>query len=69
MKILKNIFSFYYNWFKNLSKDSKKLWILIIVKSTIILIVLLIFFPDILWQFKTDEEKASFVEKNLLQWN
>ncbi len=64
--MLKKIFNFYFNWFKNLKKDSKKLWILIIVKSTIILIVLLIFFPKVLNKFETKEQKANFVSKNLL---
>ena len=49
-----------------MKKDSKKLWILIIVKSTIILIVLLIFFPKVLNKFETKEQKANFVSKNLL---
>jgi len=69
MEMLRKIFNFYYNWFKNLSTDSKKLWLLIIVKSTIILVVLLAFFPNILWQFETQEEKASFVAEKLLQGN
>ncbi len=66
MKIFKKFFNFYYNWFKNLSKDSKKLWTLVLIKSLIILVVLNIFFPNILWKFKTQEEKSEFVSKSLL---
>ncbi len=48
--MFKKIFYFYYDWFKNLKKDSKILWLLIFVKTIIILTVLLIFFPSFLWQ-------------------
>ena len=64
--MFKKIFYFYYNWFKNLKKDSKILWLLIFAKTTIILIVLLTFFPDFLWQFETKEEKSDAVSKSLL---
>ena len=65
--LLNKIFLFYYNWFKNLTSTSKKLWILILVKSTIILTVLFLYFPDVLNQYETDEEKASVVADNLLK--
>ncbi len=64
---LNKIFLFYYNWFKNLTSTSKKLWILIIVKSSIILLVLFLFFPHVLNQYETDEEKANVVANNLLK--
>ena len=64
---LNKIFLFYYNWFKNLTSTSKKLWILIIVKSSIILLVLFLFFPHVLNQYETDEEKANVVADNLLK--
>jgi len=67
MQILKNIFMFYYEGFKNLSSTSKKLWIFIIIKATIIMTVLLLFFPNILDKFETDEQKADFVADNLLK--
>ncbi len=65
--LLKKVFYFYYDWFKNLTSTSKKLWVLIFIKSTIILIVLFLFFPDILSQYETEEEKASVVADNLLK--
>ena len=65
--LLNKIFLFYYNWFKNLTSTSRKLWILILVKSTIILTVLFLYFPDVLNQYETDEEKASVVADNLLK--
>ncbi len=66
MEILKKIFLFYYNWFKNLTNDSKQLWLLIFIKSLIIVTFLNIFFPSVLWKFKTQEEKSDFVSKSLL---
>jgi len=67
LKLLNRIFLFYYNWFKNLTSTSKKLWILILVKSTIILTVLFLFFPHILNEYETDKQKADFVADNLLK--
>jgi hypothetical protein len=46
--IFKSIFNFYYEGFKNLTSISRKLWLLILVKTAIILTVLIIFFPDLL---------------------
>ena len=65
--LLNKIFLFYYNWFKNLTSTSRKLWILILVKSTIILTVLFLFFPHILNDYETDMDKADFVADNLLK--
>ena len=64
--VFKTIFNFYYEGFKNLTSTSKKLWLLIFVKTTIILTVLIIFFPDMLWQYDTEEEKANAVSDSLL---
>ncbi len=65
--LFKKVFYFYYDWFRNLTSTSKKLWILIFVKSTIILIVLFLFFPDMLSKYETKEQKASVVADNLLK--
>ena len=65
--LLKKVFYFYYDWFRNLTSTSKKLWILIFIKSTIILVVLFLFFPDILSKYTTEEEKAGVVADNLLK--
>ncbi len=66
VNILKTIFNFYYEGFKNLTSISRKLWLLIFVKTAIILTVLILFFPDILWQYGTDEEKSDVVSNSLL---
>ena len=67
MEFLKNIFLFYYNGFKGLSSTSRKLWILIIIKSMIILTVLFLFFPQVLNKYDTPEQKAEAVANNLLK--
>jgi len=67
LSFLNKIFLFYYNWFKNLTSTSKKLWILILIKSALILTVLFLFFPHVLNEFETDIEKADFVADNLLK--
>jgi len=64
--IFKTIFNFYYEGFKNLTSISKKLWLLIFIKTAIILTILNIFFPDLLWKFNTDEEKSEAVSNSLL---
>ena len=69
MNIIKNIFMFYYNWFKDLTNTSKKLWFLIFLKTVIIATVLVLYFPDILNNYKTDMDKADFVADNLLKTN
>ena len=58
---------FYYNWFKNLTSTSKKLWLLIFVKTAIIVTVLVLYFPHILDDYETDIDKADFVADNLLK--
>jgi len=67
--IFKSIFNFYYEWFKNLTSLSKKLWLLIFIKTAIVLTVLIIFFPDKLGQYNTDAEKSDAVSNSLLNIN
>ncbi len=67
--LLKKIILFYYNWFKNLTNTSKRLWILIFVKSSLILAVLYLFFPNVLSHYKTQEEKSNVVADSLLNVN
>lgn len=64
--IFKSIFNFYYEGFKNLTSNGKKLWLLIFVKTAIILTVLNIFFPNLLSQYSTDGEKSDAVSSSLL---
>jgi hypothetical protein len=67
-EILKKIFFFYFDGFKNMTVG-KKLWLIIGIKFLIFFVVLkLFFFPDILkTQFSNDKERANFVIHNLTQ--
>ena len=67
--LFKNIYLFYYEGFKNLTSTSRKLWILIFVKSTLILTVLFLFFPDVLSKYKTDEQRSEVVADSLLNFD
>lgn len=67
MKILKNIFYFYVDGFKNIDKLGIKLWIIIAIKLFIMFAVLKIFFfPDFLnSKFDSDKEKGDYVIESL----
>lgn len=61
--VIKRIFWFYINGFKNLSGWGKQVWIIILIKLFIMFFILkLFFFPDILKKnFETDEERSEYV--------
>lgn len=66
MKILHNIFRFYYDGF--ISMDvGKKLWLIILIKIFILFAILKVFFfPDFLKeQFKNDRERGDYVIEQL----
>jgi len=68
--ILKKIWHFYYDGFRNLSTDSRKLWLIILIKLFIMFAILkLFFFPDILKQMPSDKERIRYVEQNILPGN
>ena len=69
--MLRKIWYFYYDGFRNLSQDGRKLWIIILIKLFIMFAVLKVFFfPDILKEkFHTDRERIQYVEQNLLPDN
>ena len=64
--MIKKIFQFYYQGFKNMT-IGKKLWMIIFIKLIIIFVVLKIFFfPNFLnSNFSTDEERSNYVIKQL----
>ncbi len=66
MSILKRVFKFYYEGFKNMTLG-KTLWILIIIKLFIFFFIMKIFFfPDVLKkEYSTDEEISQHVLENL----
>jgi len=66
--MLKKIFNFYNEGFRNMSWHSRKLWIIIIIKLVIIFAILKVFFfPDFLnSKFDTDKEKSDHVMEQLI---
>lgn len=65
--MLKKVFNFYVEGFKDMPKYGKRLWIIIFIKAFIMFAVLKIFFfQGHLSQFETDEEKSEYVSKQLL---
>lgn len=66
-----NVFSFYKEGFQNMSQNSKKLWLIILIKLIIMFGVLkFFFFPNYLnSHFKTDEEKIEHITKELTNTN
>ena len=66
MSILKRVFKFYYEGFRNMTLG-KTLWILIIIKLFIFFFIMKIFFfPDVLKkEYSTDEEISQHVLENL----
>lgn len=67
-KALISVFRFYLEGFREM-KLGKTLWLIILVKLFIMFLVLKIFFfPDFLGsRFQTNEEKADFVGKQLIE--
>lgn len=66
MNIIRNIYYFYINGFKNMTLG-KTLWKIIIIKLIVILIFLKFFihYKSFKTEYKTYEEKVDFVYKNL----
>jgi flagellar basal body-associated protein FliL len=64
--MIKRIFQFYYQGFKNMTVG-KKLWTIIIIKLIIMFLVLKVFFfPNFLKSnFETDEERSNYVINQL----
>jgi hypothetical protein len=69
--ILKKIFNFYIEGFKEMSPRGRKLWLIILIKLFIMFAILkLFFFPDILKEnYKTDAERIQHIEKQLIITN
>jgi len=64
--IIKNIFNFYWDGFSNMTKTSKKLWLIILLKLFIMFAVLKVFFfKNHLNQFTNEEDKIEHISKEL----
>jgi hypothetical protein len=66
MVIIKRIFNFYYQGFKNMTLG-KSLWMIILIKLFIFFFIMkFFFFPDFLKKnFSTDEERGAHVLENI----
>ncbi len=69
--ILKKIFNFYLEGFRDMSPRGKKLWLIILIKLFIMFAILKVFFfPNILKDnFKTDRERIEHIERQLIITN
>ncbi len=69
--ILKKIWLFYYEGFRDMTPRGKKLWAIILIKLFIMFAILkLFFFPNILKEnFKNDQERIEHIEKQLIITN
>ncbi|QKF65865.1 DUF4492 domain-containing protein [Arcobacter venerupis] len=70
MLIIKNVYYFYLNGFKNM-RLGKTLWKIIIIKLLVLLIFINLFIDNksLKSEYKTYEEKVDFVYKNLIKEN
>jgi predicted lactoylglutathione lyase len=71
MTIFKKVINFYVDGFKNQSKSSRKLWIIILIKLFIMFAILKVFFfKDFLNSKELNEkEKSEYIINNLTQQN
>lgn len=69
MGILKRIFRFYYEGFKNMPRWGKQMWLIILVKGFVVFILVkFIFFPNHLKKnFETDEQRSEHVINELIK--
>jgi flagellar basal body-associated protein FliL len=69
MKIIKRIFSFYYQGFSNMTWG-KSVWMIILIKLFIFFVVMKVFFfPNILkTNFSSDEERSAHVLENITNY-
>ncbi|MBO4691866.1 MAG: DUF4492 domain-containing protein [Bacteroidales bacterium] len=65
MKVLKRVYNFYRDGFRNM-EVGRSLWILILIKLIVIFLILrLFFFKPELGKYKTERDKADHVIENL----
>lgn len=71
MKLIRQIYRFYFEGFRNLPVWGKQVWLVIIIKLFVLFVILkLLFFPDFLkTHFKNDAERSNHVLENLTTIN
>ncbi|HOY39245.1 MAG: DUF4492 domain-containing protein [Bacteroidales bacterium] len=67
MKLIRNIFRFYVDGFKNMPAWGRTAWAIIVLKGVIIFILIkFLLFPNFLKKnFETDEERSDYVLEQL----
>ncbi len=67
ISLIRRVFSFYYEGFRDMSWWGRRVWIIIIIKLFILFLILrLFFFPDFLKSnFINDEERSGYVLEQL----
>ncbi|UBM61734.1 DUF4492 domain-containing protein [Candidatus Sulfidibacterium hydrothermale] len=65
-KLIKKVFYFYYDGFRNMTVG-KRLWVIVLIKLFIIFVIFkLFFFHDFLkTNFKTDQQRSDYVIEQL----
>jgi hypothetical protein len=68
---IKNIFSFYYDGFRDMPRWGRKAWMVLLIKLFIIFVILrLFFFHDLLKEnFRNDSDRSNFVRNQILNTN
>ncbi|MDQ1769801.1 DUF4492 domain-containing protein [Labilibaculum sp. A4] len=63
LKLPKTIWTFYYEGFRNQSKWSRQLWLIILIKLFVMFFILkLLFFPNFLkTKYDSDQERSDYV--------
>ena len=69
IRILKKLFYFYYNGFREMPFWGRRLWLIILIKLFIMFAILkLFFFPDFLnTKFDNDKERSEYVMDQIIK--
>ncbi len=69
MSILKKIFKFYYEGFKNMPLWGKQLWLIILLKGFLVFVLIkFVFFPNYLKKnYSSDEQRSEHVINELIK--
>ncbi len=68
MNVLKKVFNFYYEGFKNMNKTGRRLWLIVIIKLSVMFLILKIFFFQSFFSTKelnTEKDKIEYIHEQL----
>lgn len=69
MNVFKSVFRFYVDGFRSQSRTSRKLWLIILLKLTVMFVILKLFFFRGYFKANgvvTEEQKSEFVMEKLI---